>query len=191
MAKLPSGPFDIVYADPPWNYYGSKTKMAAAGKHYDLMTMNELVELGVPEIMSPKSALFLWATCPRLDFAMRLIKAWDLNYRGVAYVWVKTRKDGTPMGARGVMPTFTKPIVELVLVATTVKTGRPFPIHDLKQPQTVFAPVGAHSEKPQEVRARIETLCGDLPRIELFARGMSKGWTVWGNQAIRAKGKMK
>ena len=25
-------------------------------------------------------------------------------------------------------------------------------------------------------------LCGDVPRIELFARQRTKGWDVWGNE---------
>ena len=25
-------------------------------------------------------------------------------------------------------------------------------------------------------------LCGDLPRIELFARNTNKGWDAWGNE---------
>jgi N6-adenosine-specific RNA methylase IME4 len=194
------GYYDIVLADPPWTYYGDPDKMAAAGKHYDLMTPTELKALPVGDLMSKKSALFLWATSPRLDLAIDTLRDWGLHYRGVAYVWVKTRKDGTPIGAQGVMPTFTKPTVEFVLVGTTVKRGRPFPIHDLKQAQTVFveetdafdpqpvlAPRGEHSSKPSEVRRRIETLCGPRPRIELFARGEVPGWDVWGEEAVLSR----
>jgi N6-adenosine-specific RNA methylase IME4 len=39
-----------------------------------------------------------------------------------------------------------------------------------------------HSEKPQEVRDRIVTLMGDLPRIELFARTKKEGWDSWGDE---------
>ena len=39
-----------------------------------------------------------------------------------------------------------------------------------------------HSKKPDEVRNRIVELCGDLPRIELFAREKTSGWDVWGNE---------
>ena len=39
-----------------------------------------------------------------------------------------------------------------------------------------------HSEKPQEVRDKILELCGDVPRIELFAREKVRGWDVWGNE---------
>lgn len=36
--------------------------------------------------------------------------------------------------------------------------------------QVVYSPLGAHSEKPWEVRHRLELLYGDVPRIELFSR---------------------
>jgi site-specific DNA-methyltransferase (adenine-specific) len=39
-----------------------------------------------------------------------------------------------------------------------------------------------HSRKPDEIRTRIVELCGDLPRIELFARQRYEGWDAWGNQ---------
>jgi len=40
-----------------------------------------------------------------------------------------------------------------------------------------------HSRKPDCVRDRIVELCGDLPRIELFARPpLPKGWDCWGNE---------
>ena len=39
-----------------------------------------------------------------------------------------------------------------------------------------------HSKKPDEVRERIVELCGDLPRIELFARQRYEGWDCLGNE---------
>lgn len=39
-----------------------------------------------------------------------------------------------------------------------------------------------HSKKPDEIRNRIVELCGDLPRIELFAREKSEGWDCFGNE---------
>ena len=39
-----------------------------------------------------------------------------------------------------------------------------------------------HSRKPDCVRDRIVELCGDLPRIELFARQKTDGWDAWGNE---------
>ena len=39
-----------------------------------------------------------------------------------------------------------------------------------------------HSRKPDRIRNDIVELCGDLPRIELFARQRVDGWDNWGNQ---------
>jgi site-specific DNA-methyltransferase (adenine-specific) len=39
-----------------------------------------------------------------------------------------------------------------------------------------------HSKKPDEIRTRITQFCGDLPRIELFARQKAEGWDSWGNE---------
>ena len=43
----PEEKYRIVYADPPWLYYGSQIKDAAAAKHYPLMTQDELGALPV------------------------------------------------------------------------------------------------------------------------------------------------
>lgn len=180
LSPLPAGPYDIVYADPPWYYYGSPIKDAAAAKHYPLMSQDELAELPVRRIMAKKAALFLWATCPRLDFAINLIAKWQLHYRGVAYVWVKTNGRGQIIRGQGVPPTFTKPTTELLLAATTTPTGRPFPLLNLGQGQVVLHERTRHSRKPAIFRTLIEDLSGDRPRIELFARETACGWDSWG-----------
>jgi len=183
LPPFPAKTYDIVYADPPWFYYGSRIKDAAAAKHYPLMDQDALARLPVRSIMSTRAALFLWCTGPRLNFAVELIEKWGLHYRGVAYVWVKTNQKGEPIRGQGVPPTFTKPTTEFVLVATTVRTGRPFPIHDLRQGQVVMAQRAEHSRKPAIFRRRIEELCGKRSRIELFAREKAPGWDAWGAEA--------
>jgi N6-adenosine-specific RNA methylase IME4 len=180
LPPLPNKKYDIVYADPPWFYYGSAVKDAAAAKHYPLMTPEDLASLDVRSILNKRAAVFMWATCPRLNFAIKLIAEWKLHYRGVAYVWVKTNRAGKIIAGQGVPPTFTKPTTELLLVATTMPTGRSFPILDLAQPQVVLHGRAAHSEKPAIFRELIEELCGKRPRIELFARTKVRGWDAWG-----------
>jgi N6-adenosine-specific RNA methylase IME4 len=183
IPPLPQRRYDIVYVDPPWYYYGSPIKDAAAGKHYPMMSLDELAAIDVRAMLNKRAAVFIWATCPRLDFAFKLIDAWKLHYRGVAYVWVKINRRGEIIAGQGVPPTFTKPTSELLLVATTNPTGRPFPILDLAQSQVVLHPRGAHSEKPAIFRTLIERLCGPRSRIELFARSQVKGWDAWGAES--------
>ena len=157
--------------------------MAAAGKHYDQMTDEALAALPVLSKCQKKSIVFVWATGPRLDAAMSLLKAWGLHFRGVPFVWVKTRQDGGVIGAQGVRPSIVKPTTEFVIAGSTIPKGRPLKLLDEAVPQVVLAPRGAHSAKPEEVRNRINRLFGDVPRLELFARGAPiPNWDRFGNE---------
>ncbi len=185
IPPLPAGSFEIVYADPPWHYYGSAIKDAAAAKHYPLMSQGDLARLPVRDIMAKRAALFMWATGPRLDHALALLEEWNLYFRGVAYVWVKTNRAGKIIAGQGVPPTFTKPTTEFVLAATTMPRGRAFPLLDLAQAQVVLHPRAEHSRKPAIFRSMIERLCGNRSRIELFARESAAGWASWGLEPDR------
>lgn len=190
--------YSVCLADPPWTYYGDEQKMAAAGKHYKLMTQEELGALPVRELLAQDAALFLWATCPRLDYAIDLIRAWGFHYRGVAWVWAKTRKDGALIHGQGIPPTFTKPTTEMVLAASTKPRGRPFKIQTSKMAQVIEAPIEGeivpgpreqHSAKPKKFHRLIEELAGPEPsKIELFCRGWPEpGWHGWGNECRPAE----
>ena len=48
--------------------------------------------------------------------------------------------------------------------------------------QVIISHIEEHSKKPDEARRRIESLMGDVPRIELFARQKTHGWDAWGNE---------
>lgn len=177
---FPEGEWDVVLADPPWSYYGDQEKWGAAAKFYPTMSDDSILSLDVASILSSRGVLFLWATCPRLDFAIRCIEHWGLFFRGVAFVWVKTRKDGKPMGARGVRPSIVKPTTELVLAASKVRKGRPMPLADESVSQVVMHSVMEHSKKPEEVALRIERMYPKARKVELFARNTRPGWDAWG-----------
>lgn len=186
--KWPRPTYDIVYADPPWPMFGDPNKDAAAGKHYELMDMKSIKMLPVKSLFrdQKKGVAFVWATSPRMDLAVDAIRAWGLHYRGVAFVWVKTRKDGGIIHGQGVRPTVTKPTTEMCLVATTNKKGRPFPLLSEKVPQVVLAPREGHSVKPVVFRQHILDLYGDRPAIELFARNRAHGFDAWGKEVPHA-----
>ena len=184
----PTQKYDIVYLDPPWPHYGDPNKNAAAGKHYSLMSMSEIKAIPIRSFLNKSGAVFCWATGPRLNLAIDAINSWGLYYRGVAHIWVKTRKsDNIIIHGQGVPPTYSKPTTELFLLATTKKTGRPFPLLDKALPQVVLAPRASgkksHSTKPEVFRNLIVRAYGDRSRIELFARGKVPGWSVWGDEA--------
>ena len=156
--NLPAQKFDVALIDPPWSYFGDQTKDGAAAKFYGTLTDEEIYKLPVRDMLNERSVAFVWATAPRLDAALDSIKAWGLHYRGVAFVWVKTNKDGIPIGARGVRPSIVKPTCEFVLACSTVKKGRPLPIADESIRNTVLAPTTEHSGEPYIVDVRTEAL---------------------------------
>lgn len=174
--------YDVVLADPPWAYTGQQDKWGAAAKFYPTMSNEDIFSFDMRSFMNDKSLLFMWITCPKLDIAVEALAKWGLYYRGVAFVWVKTKQDGTPVKAQGVRPSVVKPLTELVLVASTIKTGRPLKLYDETICQTIFAPKQEHSRKPDEVHERIERMYPFATKIELFARRRRLGWDVWGNE---------
>lgn len=177
--SLPRRRYSIIYADPPWSYPktgGTTSSRGMAKQHYQTMPLEEICALPVGEIAAENCALFLWATFPQISQALAAIEAWGFTYFGAAFVWVKrnakTGKDSFGMGY------WTRANPEVCLLAFR---GRMKPMrHDIRQ--LVYAPAGRHSEKPPEIRDQIVSLCGDLPRIELFARERAEGWDAWGSE---------
>lgn len=175
--------YDVVYQDPPWAYYGQQDKWGAAAKFYDTHDFEAMVEIAHPPL-SDKGVLFQWTTSAKIPESLALFEKWGLHYRGVAFVWVKTKKDGTPVGAQGVRPSIVKPLTEFVLVASRVEKGRPLKLFSESVVQTVFAPKREHSRKPDEVYDRIEALypIDHYSHLEMFARVTRPGWDSHGNE---------
>lgn len=109
--------------------------------------------------------------------AFEVLKAWGFTYKTVAFVWVKQNKvsDSLFWG----MGYWTRANAEICLIATKGTPKRKSrSVH-----QVILSHIEEHSKKPDEVRKRIVELCGDVPRIELFARQAAEGWDCWGNEA--------
>lgn len=92
MIPLPDKKYSIIYADPPWSYQNRGTR-AAASKHYDTMTIEDIKRMGVGAagggIANEDCVLFMWATFPMLREALDVIEAWGFSYKTVAFNWVK------------------------------------------------------------------------------------------------------
>jgi site-specific DNA-methyltransferase (adenine-specific) len=171
--------YDIIYADPPWQYNARKnnTKFGrGAGGHYPLMTMEELERLPIPNITSENAALLLWVTFPKLDKQIRLIEKWGFDYKTLGFSWIKTNpKNHKPFFGVGY---YAKSNCEVCLLGVK---GKMKPISN-KVSSCVISVRQEHSRKPDEVRERIVRMFGDRPRIELFARQHAEGWDCFGNE---------
>ena len=169
--------YNIVYADPPWQY-NDKGCNGNAQKHYSTMKLTEICDLPINSIADKDCVLFLWSTYPMLINAMQVIDSWGFKYKTLGFQWVKRNRNsggyffGTGQWTRG--------NTEACLLAIKGKPHK-FKINNGIS-QLIDYPVGRHSSKPPIVRDKIVELLGDLPRIELFAREQSDGWDCWGNE---------
>ena len=174
--ELPTGLFDIIYADPPWDYKGQlqhggsgSNDTGGAIRHYPTLKLYDLKTLDVAGICANDCLLFMWSSSPHLDQAIDLGKAWGFSWATVAFVWDKER----------VNPGFyTMSQCELCLV---FKRGRiPNPRGARNIHQLIREKRTEHSRKPDNIRKRIELMFPDLSKIELFSRDAVEGWSTWG-----------
>ena len=168
--------YKIIYADPPWSY---KDKALAGNRgvefKYEVMSLEEIKKLSVDKIADEDCCLFLWITFPNLNIVFDVIKSWGFKYKTVAFTWVKKYKNGNNFMGMG---NWTRANAEVCLLCTK---GKPKRISASVR-QIIESVPERHSKKPDIVRDKIVELCGDLPRIELFARETADGWDSWGNE---------
>ena len=170
--------YSIIYADPPWSYQTFKNVPAGrpGSIPYRAMRMVDIYSLPVNDIAEKDAVLFLWCTSPLLPEALHCLKAWGFEFKCVAFTWVKRNKnvDSWFWG----MGWWTRSNPEFCLLGTR---GEPKRV-SAKVHSVVDDRIMGHSKKPETVRNRIVELCGDKPRIELFARQLTEGWDVFGNE---------
>jgi len=172
--------YNIIYADPPWSYRDKRDKhprlCGGASAHYNTMTIEEIKNLPINKLADDNCMLFIWVTFPNLQGGLDVIKAWGFTYKTLGFSWIKTnKKNGKPFFGIGY---YTKSNCEVCLIGVK---GKPIVVSN-KVSSVIIAPREEHSKKPDIVRDKIVELCGDLPRIELFARQKAEGWDVWGNE---------
>ena len=175
--------YQIIYADPPWEYRqsGSKTNgRGMAKQHYQTMNTEDICALPVRNIAMDNAIIFMWATFPNIAEAIKVMEVWGFTYKTAAFVWIKQNKKSNSlfwgMGA------YTRANAEVCLLGINKKVKAKELVKSHTVHQIVQSRIEQHSKKPDIVRNRILDLVGDLPRIELFARQETEGWDCWGNE---------
>jgi N6-adenosine-specific RNA methylase IME4 len=173
--------FRTVLADPPWQFQNKTGKVAPEHRRlsrYSTLTLADIKALPIERIVDTPAHLYLWVPNALLPEGLEVMKAWGFLYRS-NIVWHKIRKDGGSDG-RGV-GFYYRNVTELILFGVKGKNARTLPPARSKV-NIIQTRKREHSRKPDEQYPIIES-CSPGPRLELFARGVRRGWSVWGNQA--------
>lgn len=184
--SLPQQRYDVIYADPPWDYGGkmqydkSSVKtinvgfernvfISAANFKYPTLKLKELKELDVQSIAAYNCILFMWTTGPQFANSIELGQAWGFEYKTVAFVWDKqVHNPGR----------YTLSQTEFVLAFKRGCFPSPRGARNVRQLISVHR--GEHSEKPEQVIDGITQMFPLQKKIELFARKNYVGWDNWG-----------
>lgn len=180
--------YQTIVADPNWGYQNfGAAKHGAAKAHYKGSTVEQISAVPVGQWARPDSILLLWATLPKLDEAIDVMRNWGFSLV-TALPWTKTTPTSEDI-KRGIGFWFYS-TTELLLVCRKGKAKAPKqkaatkPLGILtgeKSNAVFYAPLGPHSRKPLSLTEWIEsTLPG--PYLELYARVDRPGWTCYGNE---------
>lgn len=161
--------FGTLYADPPWPYENQGTR-SATDEHYDTPTMEWISALPVEKLSAPDAHLHLWTTTGFIREALALVESWGFAYKSML-IWVKPE-----MG----IGNYWRVSHEILLLGVRGRCT----FLDKGQSSWLQCSRGAHSEKPEEIRHRIEKVSPG-PRLEMFARRGAPNWTSWGNEIER------
>ena len=168
VAELPSGKYQVIYADPPWQYRNSGLG-GSAENHYPTRSREELARLDINSLTADNGVLFLWVTSPFLPEGLRLCQSWGFEYKA-SFVWIKDRSTYGKLGF------YNYSQHEFLFTATK---GSCLPRSGSLMPSVIVAPKGEHSAKPELVYEIIEKMYPG-PYIELFARKRRVNWESWG-----------
>jgi len=169
-SQLPSGKFQVVYADPPWKYGNSMPQyFTEQANHYPLMEIQELCDMPIKDIVDDNAVLFMWVTSPILEESFEVVRAWGYEYK-TSFVWDKIKHN---------MGHYSSVRHEILLLC--IKGS--YPIQQKKLFDSVYSEERTeHSKKPTYYYEMIEYLYPESRKIELFSRLKRKEWESYGNQ---------
>lgn len=180
--------YNIIYADPPWKFNNKNTGgnlSSGSANQYDVLSIDDICKIPVQQITADDAFLFLWWVGAMPQEALNVVNAWGFVLKTMkGFTWVKKTKKWLDWFGMGF---WTRQGTEDCLLAIKGKPERVSAsirqvvnVYDFNE--SIEANVERHSIKPPIFRERIVELCGDISRIELFARESNPNWDVWGKE---------
>ena len=180
--------YKIIYADPPWKFNNKNTggnMKSGAFAHYPVMNIDEMCKLPIDTISDDNCVLFMWWVASQPKEAIKLVESWGFQIKTMTgFTWVKKTKHWKDWFGMGF---WTRQGTENMLLAfkghpkrISASIRNVVNVEDFNE--SIEAMVEGHSKKPNIFADKIVDLCGDIPRIELFARDKKPGWDIWGNE---------
>lgn len=178
-SDFPRGPYNVIYADPPWSFRNKKTggsMKSGAASQYNTMRVYDICRMPVETLAADNCVLLMWWVASQPEEALKVMDAWGFKLKTMTgFLWNKLTKTSKPHFGMG---HWTRAGSESCLLAVK---GNPKPVsRSVRSVRSL--PVLGHSKKPDEFADDAVELCGDVPRIELFARDRKPGWESWGKE---------
>lgn len=174
----------VLVADCPWRFDDNLPGPArGASKHYRTMSADELCRLELPPI-GKDAICFFWRVASMQRESLDVLHAWGFTPSS-ELIWVKTTSAcGDQLGGyrwqedlRTVRLPYATPAFgmgrtvrgahETCIIATRGRYSKLVKSHAIRS--VFFAPLGRHSEKPDEFYRIVEEMT-EGPIVELFAR---------------------
>lgn len=182
---IPSGIFNVIYADPGWKYDNKITggsMISGASQRYLTEDVGQIKNHPISKQIANDAICFLWCTTPMKIEALEVLVAWGFTYKTTLYWDKQPEKTAFKLGYW-----FNNGVEELLVgVRGKVKA---FGMKD--QNNIIHERATKHSEKPEIFRKIVERAAkAGLPyvkhnMIELYARTTAPGWQSNGNQLIK------
>jgi len=155
---LPTGPFRVIVADPPWQYDLRASDVThRSNLPYPEMSIAAICAMPVGAMAADDCVLWLWTTNAHMRQSYDVLNAWGFESKTIltwgkqrfgAGNWLRGQTEHCHLAIRG------KPTVLLTNHSTLL-----------------LASAGEHSAKPEEFYSK----------VELFARRAREGWSRHGN----------
>jgi N6-adenosine-specific RNA methylase IME4 len=169
IQELPTGIYNVVYCDPPWQYSNSGLG-GSAESHYPTMSTDEICNMELPEL-AENSICFMWVTNPLLEDGLKVLKSWGFEYK-TNMVWFKEKQ------TYGLLGFYVYGQHEILLIGVR---GSMLPMGEMFSSIIKGANI-QHSKKPEITYEIIERMYPGCKYIELFARNKRENWSNWGNE---------